>query len=495
LLLVGLLVASAWAGRYLLGQRGEGSGALLDASLSASRDPNALSVHTVFPKRKTLERSLVQPGTIKPFAQVELFAKASGYLRAIQGDMTAEIAADLAAHHLAIALAGGHPGFLAASAAVAWSQAPPKDIGSTVRAGEQLLAIASPESEQEIVERRMLVAQREAELEQAKTAVATAEALVAAARAAQLQAEASVKKAAADHAYYSKQLTRLRELVRRDTIAPEVAEEKEHLLQAALAALETNQARVLAAQADLSLADSKRTTAKADVAVKEALVRVAREQLHRAIIVADYANVYAPFDGIITQRGVDLGDFVHNSSGGALNRPLMTVTALDRVKVVLAVPAHDAIFVEVGAEAVVKIDALHGWRVQSRVARVDHLLDRQTMSMRVEIDLDNRDHRLLPGMYANVALTLQKLPDAWAIPATAIYSRRGENYILVVDDQGRVRRHRVRVRYDDGKEVEVVRLDGDRETPLTGREQLVVSNKGELADGQPVRPLRDAIGP
>ena len=114
-----------------------------------------------------------------------------------------------------------------------------------------------------------------------------------------------------------------------------------------------------------------------------------------------------------------------------------------------------------------------------------HSLDLLTRTMQVEIDLDNQDGRLMPGMYGQVTLALQTIPDAQAIPSTALYSRRGENYIIEVR-AGRAYRQQVRVRYDDGKEVEVVKLIDGNEIPLNGSEELVISNKGEIAEGQRV---------
>ena len=105
--------------------------------------------------------------------------------------------------------------------------------------------------------------------------------------------------------------------------------------------------------------------------------------------------------------------------------------------------------------------------------------------MQVEIDLDNRDRKLMPGMYGNARLLLQKRENAYAIPCSALYSKKGVNYILLVS-QGAVRRQPVRIRYDDGREMEVVKLLKGREVPLDGTEELVVGNKAELREGQAV---------
>lgn len=164
----------------------------------------------------------------------------------------------------------------------------------------------------------------------------------------------------------------------------------------------------------------------------------------------------------------------------------MTVTALDRVKVGLKVPSGEGVLVRVGAEAVLTVDSRPGERFYGRVSRTRGVLDLQSRTLEVEIDLDNRDRRLMPGMYGHVTLTLVTRPNTFVIPAAAIYSRKKVNYVIVVRD-GVARRQPVRIVFDSGGQVEVVKLENGREVPLDGTEELVVSGKGEIADGQRVR--------
>lgn len=452
---------------------------------SHGNDAVALPVKTIRPKQKVLERTLVQPGTIKPWAQAELFAKASGYLKTIQRDATPQMATDLVTARLS---ASGSPAACAARLAVAAQlsllQGPQKDIGSRARAGEVLMEIATPERLQDIAAKESLVQQRQAELDAAQTIATTLEASVRAAKVQEAAAMADVREAVAEHTFRTKDLARLEALARTRTIAQEVADAAQHQLEAALSAWDSKKEKVRLVQAEQEVVSSKLATARADIKVKEALVRVAQDELHQAHILADYSRIHAPFDGVITYRGVDEGDFVQNATSGQPRR-LMTVTAMDRVKVVLQVPEKEAPWVQVGTEATVALDARGSWRVKGHVARIAHSLDPTTLTLPAEIDLENGDHRLLPGMYGQVTLTLQKIYNAQAIPATAVYSRSGSNYIIEVRD-GVAHRVPVRLRYDDGKEVEVVKLLESKEVPLDGSEELVVSNKGEIADGQPV---------
>lgn len=462
-------------------------------SRSVSEESTGIPVNTVFPHQKTLVLTLEQPGSIKPWAQAELYAKVSGNLKRIQRQLTPELAGQWwAGESTAVCqMPLGSPLACIAQRAVqahlALAQAPQKDIGSFVTADEILLEIDVPELIQDVAQKEALLQQRKADLDQAHTIIATYEASVAAARAQKRQVEADVKKYESELIYCSKQLRRLQELARDKTVTEEVVDEKQQHVATAQAAWESSQAKVQAVQADLSVIISKSATARADILIKSAQVHVAKQDLQRARLLADYAWIRAPFDGIITFRGVDEGDFIQNASTGQ-TRLLMTVTAIQKVRVVLQVPEEDSAWVEVGSEATIHVDARRktSWQATGRVARKSDSLDSQTRTMWVEIDLDNSDRKLKPGMYGQVSLTLQKIENAQAIPAAALYSRKTENYILLVRD-GVARRQRVRVRYDDGKELEVVKLIDGKEIPLDRTDELIVSNKGEIGDGEPVK--------
>lgn len=464
------------------------STAVTSASMPSHAEGAALPVNVVSPKRQTLVRTFEQPGSVEAWARAELFAKVPGYLKWIARDLPPPLAARLAAHSVA-AFAAPHSlrgaGQLCLEGWAVQRDAPEKDIGARVAAGELLLEIDAPELLQEVEQRRAGLEQSQAELEQARRNLATFEAAIESSKALARQAEADVKRCESELSLHLQKLRRTQDLARDRTVASELVDEQQNQVNAARAALGSSVAKTQASQSELSVALSKFAASRAEVLVRESRVRVTQEDLQRARIQADYVHLRAPFAGIITSRDVDAGDFVQNASSGQARR-LLTVIAIDRVKVVLQVPEQEAIWVRAGTEAVLEVDAHHGRRTQGRVARVGPSLDVNARTRRVEIDLDNGDGQLLPGMYGQVVLVLQNLENALAIPATAVFGRSGETYVILVKD-GVTRRQRVRIRYDDGKLLEVVQRIGGKEVPLDGTEELVVSNKGEIADGQRVR--------
>jgi RND family efflux transporter MFP subunit len=323
---------------------------------------------------------------------------------------------------------------------------PERDIGSLVAAGDILLEIDAPELIQDVAAKDAILKQAQAELEQARANLSIFEAAL---------------------ALETKKLKRIGELAKKKTVTEELLDEK---------------------QAEVAVVSAKLAGARADILVKEARVRVAEAELDRARILASYTKIRAPFTGVISSRTVDIGDFVQNASTGH-PQPLMTVVAVDRVKAVIQVPEREAIWTTVGDEAILHVDAQESWEVKGKVSRASPSLDSVSRTRQIEIDLDNRDHKLMPGMYGQVSLILQTIADAQAIPATAVYSRGGINYILLVNG-GIVHRQPVRIHFDDGKELDVAMIIDGKEQRLDGSEELIVSNKGEIAAGQKVRAIR-----
>ena len=117
--------------------------------------------------------------------------------------------------------------------------------------------------------------------------------------------------------------------------------------------------------------------------------------------------------------------------------------------------------------------------------------------MRVEIDIDNRDGLLNPGMYGSAKLILQRFDEAYLVPSGVIFAGESSynTYIYEVRD-GRAYRVPVRVQLDDGVESKIVKLvkqtnpqTGQVEEttlPVTDKEEIVLNDQGELSDGQAV---------
>lgn len=447
-----------------------------------------MAVEAANPARTKLARAIEQAGTVQAWAQAELYSKASGYLLHVRRDTTPAIAAS----HLGRALQGGNPAALAAALTATARSGPQVDIGSSVQAGDLLLEIDVPERAQAVEEAEAALVQRQEELNQAHIAVDSFRAAVAVARARKVEASADVARTRSAYELKQKQHARVSQLARQRAIEPSLVDEKAAEREAALSTWRGSEAKATAAEAEVDLALARLKSAQGEVRVKTAQVRAATSEVQRARVMLDYGRLHAPFSGRITYRGVDEGDFIQNSRSGQ-SRRLMTITDSSRVKVVLQLPSREGALIRPGNRAEVTLGPRPGERYYGRVARTRGLLDEQSRTLRVEVDLDNRAGRLLPGMYVHVRLTMDETADTWAVPASALFSRDKVNYLVLVEG-GVARRQAVRILFDSGDYLEVVKVIGGKEVPLDGSEVLVLSGKGAIAEGQRVRPVVRVAG-
>lgn len=461
--------------------------------VTSAKPTGVISVNTVRPVRKTLIRQVEQAGSILPEAQAELYAKVPGYLKFIQRDFSHQSVGQLVANQFVRVMSSSFTSPAESvlqglgTLEVTWQRSPQKNIGSFVYEGDVVMILDVPELKSDIAQKSAILQQREAELIQNRAMSRTFEAGLEAAQAKQKSALAELHRAQAECEYRQGELQRLQSLVKDRTVTEELVAEKRNQVNATLAACEAAQAKIDAEKAEYSVASSKLTAARADLLVKEALVAVAREDLERARVLDHYSVIRAPFDGVITSRNVDEGDFIQNASTGQ-SRLLMTLTAVDHVRISLQVPEKEAPWTRIGAEAIIRLDAHAKQDLHGTVSRIARALDTQSRTMRIEVDLDNANHKLMPGMYGHVTLILQRIENAMAIPATAVFSRRGENYIVLAD-KGQARRVPVSIRFDNGEELEVVLMVDNKEVPMTGNEELIVSNKGEIGEGQRIKAI------
>src|SRR5262249_21966960 len=155
-----------------------------------------------------------------------------------------------------------------------------------------------------------------------------------------------------------------------------------------------------------------------------------------------YTKLTAPYDGVVTRRHINTGDFVQPATG-AKGEPLYVVERRDPVRVFVEVPEADAGWVGKGAQARVRVPVLQGPGLAGEVARTSYALDGTARTLVAEIDLPNPNDRLRPGMYASASITAEH-PDALTLPAAAVLTQGDvtqgyQSFCFLVDD-GKVRR-------------------------------------------------------
>jgi RND family efflux transporter MFP subunit len=193
------------------------------------------------------------------------------------------------------------------------------------------------------------------------------------------------------------------------------------------------------------------SVAQSNVAAQENLLRVLRQN-------RDYASVVAPFDGVITQRNVDVGSLAQgNTNNGTF---MFEIMQKDVIRVWVYVPQDAAFGVAPGIDAIVRVPELPGRKFSGKVTRIADALHSGTRTLLTEIDIPNPDGALPPGVYCTVELKIPRKSPSRMVPAEAlIFDRDGLQVAVVKDGKSEIRK--VRVTRDLGTQVEVDKVFAD----------------------------------
>ena len=217
--------------------------------------------------------------------------------------------------------------------------------------------------------------------------------------------------------------------------------------------------------------------------------RSAAANLRRLLQLQEYKRVVAPFAGVITARNVDPGALVGTAGGvsetlpagsGSAPGSLFTIAQADTLSVYVTVPEDYAAAVATGKPAIVTVPSLPGDTLRGRVARTAGSLDAVARTLLTEVRVANPTGVFLPGMYADVQLTLGAGTPPLSVPATALVIRDGPPQVVIVDADSTVHYRTVNIARDHGSWVEVTGglADGAR---------IVVSPSEDLQEGARVR--------
>jgi RND family efflux transporter MFP subunit len=220
---------------------------------------------------------------------------------------------------------------------------------------------------------------------------------------------------------------------------------------------------------NLKAQDAAVAVAQANIKAQTAQIAVLHQQ-------KDYQSVTAPFDGVITQRNVDVGSLVQaDATTGTF---LFTLMQSDTLRIQLYVPQDEAFGIGPGVDAVIRVPELPGRDFPGKVTRIADALQPGTRTLLTEIDVPNPDHALSPGVYCTVELKIPRKTPSLVLPSEAIIFNAKGLSVAVVQD-GAAHLHNVNVVRDFGTTVEVNSgvKDGD---------QVILAPPVDLAEGQKV---------
>jgi RND family efflux transporter MFP subunit len=147
-----------------------------------------------------------------------------------------------------------------------------------------------------------------------------------------------------------------------------------------------------------------------------------------------FLRVKAPFAGIVTQRFVDEGALVQNGLRNARAMPLFEVQEVSVIRLCIPLPETDAGSVGLGMAAVITFPELPGASYSAIISRTSNSLDRDSKTMQVEIDLQNAEGKIKPGMYAKALMQLSSRDSVLSLPVTAQVIKQNQPFVFVVSD-------------------------------------------------------------
>ncbi|MFZ6010780.1 MAG: efflux RND transporter periplasmic adaptor subunit [Bacteroidota bacterium] len=213
-----------------------------------------------------------------------------------------------------------------------------------------------------------------------------------------------------------------------------------------------------------------------DVEKAEAEYESVRAQLDAVQQQILYLDVKAPFTGIVVNRHLDKGAIVQNSLNSPGTTPLLEIQDLQPIRLTIDVPEADAPMVSKGSSVKVTFPELPDADVSASVSRIAYGLNEATRTMKVEIDLPNKDLKIRSGMYAKVWIERSGHKEALSVPNEAVANIKGQSFIYTVTN-GVVKKVDVKTGVRDERFTEL--LSGEIKTT----DSVVVKGKEFCHDG------------
>jgi len=297
------------------------------------------------------------------------------------------------------------------------------DIGDRVHAGQEVAEIEAPELDQQVL-------QAKANLEQAQAALE--------------QAQASYQQGKTNMELAKVTAQRWGNLGAKGVVSRQENDQYQSQYQAQVSNLQALEKAIAAQRSNVVAADAN---------------------LSRLRNMQSYRVVRAPFDGVITQRNVDVGALV-NAGNTLLYRVAQTAT----LRTYINVPQASSSSIHTGQSATLTVSNLPGRTFTGTVARTANSLDPSTRTLLVELHVLNADGALLPGMYCQVELNSPRTNPPLVIPSDALIVRTGGTLVAVVRPDHTIHLQPLVVGRDFGDRIEVLSglADGDSIIPNPG---------------------------
>ncbi|MGA2687061.1 MAG: efflux RND transporter periplasmic adaptor subunit [Candidatus Korobacteraceae bacterium] len=193
-----------------------------------------------------------------------------------------------------------------------------------------------------------------------------------------------------------------------------------------------------------------------------------------------FKHVYAPFDGVLTRRNVDPGALINSGNAGASGpKELFDIARTDPLRVYISVPQAYAPAIKTGMDAVVTLQEFPGQKFIGTVVRTADSIDTVTRTLLTEVDVPNKDGKLLPGSFGEVHFKPNIDVNKVTVPVNAMLFRREGAQVAVVGSDGKVQLRRITIGRDYGTTLEVV-------GGVDVNDRVIVNPSDSIEDGQQV---------
>ncbi len=240
---------------------------------------------------------------------------------------------------------------------------------------------------------------------------------------------------------------------------------------------------------DVENARAEYESARANLSAAEAAIAVATAEYDAAKAVErafagriGMLRIRAPFTGLITKRYMDNGATVQSGLNESNSVPIVDMQDISTIRLTLQVPESDAATINIGNEVVIDFPELPGDKKQATISRTSNTLDPESKSMQVEIDIENPDFLIKPGMYAKVSLEAQNRNGILSLPVEAKKLINDVAHILIVRNDV-VEEVALRQGLVGRNYFEILNSDIDKNT------QVIIQGKNLVKAGQAVEAL------
>ena len=317
------------------------------------------------------------------------------------------------------------------------------DIGDIVHRGETLAVLEVPELKAQLEQTQFEVQQSQQEIK---------------------RAEHEINQAEAQHAALHAESARLKEAAKAQ---PGLIAQQE--LDDALAKDLSSEAQVDAAKAAMAAAQEHAGAARSDNERVEAL--------------HNYTNVTAPLDGVVIWRYADTGALIQGgTNSNDQDLPIVRISQSDILRLRVPVPEDDIRHIHVGDLLQVRVDAINR-SFTGKIVRFTRDVNFETRTMETEVDVDNKNLSIDPGMYANTALHLDQVKNVVTIPVEAlVLNAHGQQTVYVLGSNNHVHIRNVEIGLEGSKLAEI-------KNGINPGDRVIVGGQEKYQDGEEVSPL------